>query len=183
AQVVHRGLSFVPRWRSAGPGLAVLLRVGAIRLAAGDPLVGRLPLERAGHAVGAAASTTELEALDRDHLDAGLAQLRVGVGVALVGHDHARLQGDQVVAVVPLLALGLVLVAAGRDHAYRWLAERGPHRLDQPVLLLLDHQVVGRVAGAHAPDARAGDHAGEGRDRVPVDHRDHRVEVHVAAHG
>ena len=62
-----------------------------------------------------AAALAQLEALDLDHLDAGLAHLGDGVGVALVGDDDARLEGDDVVAVVPLLALLLVLVAARLD--------------------------------------------------------------------
>ena len=42
-------------------------------------------------------------------------ELGVGVDVALVGDDDARGDGEDVVAVVPLLALGLALVAAGRE--------------------------------------------------------------------
>jgi hypothetical protein len=42
-------------------------------------------------------------------------QSRHPKGVAVVGDDHPRLQGDGVVAAVPLLALGLVYVAAGLD--------------------------------------------------------------------
>ena len=49
------------------------------------------------------------------HLDAGLRELGVGGLVALVGDDDAGLERDDVVAVVPLVALGLELVAAGRD--------------------------------------------------------------------
>ena len=45
--------------------------------------------------------------LDRDDLDARLAQQRVGVGVAVVGEHDAGLDRDRVVAAVPLLALGL----------------------------------------------------------------------------
>ena len=52
-----------------------------------------------------------------EDLDARLAQQRVGVFVALVADDDAGLEGDDVVAVVPLLALGLPLVAAGADDA------------------------------------------------------------------
>src|SRR6478735_2608005 len=66
--------------------------------------------------VAAATTFAELEALDLDDLDAGLAHLGDRVGVALVGDDHAGLERDDVVAVVPLLALLLVLVAAGLDH-------------------------------------------------------------------
>ena len=81
--------------------------------------------ERAAHAAGPASASAELAAGDRDDLDAGLAELRVGVDVALVGDDDARADGEDVVAVVPLLALGLVLVAAGGDDLEVGDAERG----------------------------------------------------------
>src|SRR6476619_5896900 len=73
----------------------------------------RVALERAGHAVPAAATLAELEALDLDHLDPRLAHLRDGEGVALIGHDDTGLERDDVVAVVPLLPLLLRLVATG----------------------------------------------------------------------
>src|SRR3954470_3741444 len=69
--------------------------------------------QRARHAVAAAAPLAQLEPLDRDHLDPGLPHLVDGVRVARVGDHHTRLQGDHVVAVVPLLPLLLVGVAAG----------------------------------------------------------------------
>src|SRR6516225_3680036 len=72
-------------------------------------------LDRAGHAVAAAAALAELEALDRDHLDPGLAQRGVGAGVALIRDDHPGFERDHVVAVVPLLPLGLERVPAGLD--------------------------------------------------------------------
>jgi hypothetical protein len=46
-------------------------------------------------------------------LDAGLLQLEIGGLVALVGDDDARAERDDVIAVVPLVALRLELVAAG----------------------------------------------------------------------
>jgi hypothetical protein len=52
--------------------------------------------DRAGHAMAAAAAAAELGADDGDDLDALLAQQRVGVGVAVVGEDHARRGADQV---------------------------------------------------------------------------------------
>src|SRR6187402_3865293 len=79
------------------------------------PLSDRVPQDRARHAVPATSALAQLEALDLDHLDTGLAHLVDRVGVALVGDDHAGLEGDDVVAVVPLLALLLVLVAARLD--------------------------------------------------------------------
>src|SRR5262252_6824857 len=88
-------------------------------------------LDRAGHAVAAAAALAELEALDRDDLDAGLAQRGVGARVALVGDDHPGFEGDHVVAVVPLLALGLERVAAGLDDPHLGHTQRLAHQLGQ----------------------------------------------------
>ena len=62
---------------------------------------------------------------------AGLAQQRVGVGVAVVGDDHARLERHDVVAVVPLLALRLVGVAAGRHRAQLLEPKRLRDHLEQ----------------------------------------------------
>ena len=69
--------------------------------------------------MAAAAPATELLAGDCENLDACLRQLRVGGLVALVGHDHARGERDDVVAVVPLVPFGFELVAAGRDDRER----------------------------------------------------------------
>ena len=129
----------------------------------------------------AAAPATELEALDRDHLDPLLAQAGVRVDVALVGDHHPGLQADDVVAVVPLLAGGLERVAAGGDHAQRVDLERRLDRLHHPAVERLGHRDLGVVAGADRPHAGAVDDVGEERHRVAVDHRQHRVEVHVGA--
>src|SRR3954453_8199846 len=53
---------------------------------------------RAGHAVAAASSSAQFRSDDGDDLDPGLAQQRVGVGVAVIGEDNARFDGDQIVA-------------------------------------------------------------------------------------
>src|SRR5262249_59846110 len=79
--------------------------------------VGWLSPDRAGHAVTAAAAAAEFAATDRDHLDPLLPEEGVGVDVAVIGDDHPRLDGHDVVAVIPLLPLGLVVVAAGADDA------------------------------------------------------------------
>src|SRR5690606_21552914 len=113
--------------------------------------VRRVALERAAEAVGTAAAAAELAARHGDDLDADLAQLGVRVGVALVAEDDARLDGEQVVAVVPLLALGLELVAPRRHDVELADAEGAGERLDEPVGLGLDDDVVGRVAGPHRP--------------------------------
>ena len=76
--------------------------------------------------MAAATAAAELGPANRDDFDAGLAQQRVGVGVAIIGDDDSRLQGNDVIAVVPLLAFGLVGVAAGADDMQFLLPERMP---------------------------------------------------------
>src|SRR3954469_12611134 len=90
-----------------------------------------------GHTVAAAAPLAELLPGDREHLDAGLRQLRVRRLVALVGDHDPRRERDDVVAVVPLVALGLELVAARGDE----LQVRDPER----VLDLVDEREGGNL--------------------------------------
>ena len=85
---------------------------------------------------------------DLDHLDARLAHLGDRVGVALVGDDDARLERDDVVAVVPLLALLLVRVATGLDHVELRHAQGVGDRAEEAVL----HRDV-EVARRRCPDA------------------------------
>src|SRR5687768_13183322 len=80
-----------------------VVRVGS-PLGASPPcassVVDRVAGDGAGHAVAAAAAAAELGADDGDDLDSGLAEQGVGGGVAVVGEDHAGLDGDGVVAAV-----------------------------------------------------------------------------------
>src|SRR5687767_117887 len=101
--------------------------------------------EGTAHAAGAAASAAELAAGDRDDLDPGLAELGVGVVVALVRDAAAWRHGEDVVAVVPLLAGGLALVPAGGDHVDAVDAERVADRCEHVGLCLHD-DVAGSVA-------------------------------------
>ena len=64
--------------------------------------------------MAATAAAAKLGPPHGDDLDACLSEQRIGVSVAVVGHDNAGLQRDDVVAIIPLLALGLVDVAPGR---------------------------------------------------------------------
>ncbi len=95
----------------------------------------RVPLQRAGHAVTAAAPLAQLEALDRDDLDTGCPHLVDREGVALVGHDDTGLDCDDVVAVVPLLALLLVGVATGLDDLHLVHTHGVGDRVKEAVLL------------------------------------------------
>src|SRR5262249_59407724 len=93
----------------------------------------------------AAAAAAELLAGDGQDLDAGLRQAGVRGFVPFVGYDDAGRQRDDVVAVVPLRALGFELVAGGRGglqlldpHRVLHLLAEGPLpelRLNAPVSL------------------------------------------------
>ena len=62
-----------------------------------------------------ATSLAELESRDLDDLDPGLAHPGYREGVPLVRDHHTGLEGDDIVAVVPLLTLLLVPVAPRLD--------------------------------------------------------------------
>src|SRR6266511_2536399 len=95
--------------------------IGLVRAAYGLDVhpesVEGVALQGVGYAVGVAAAATELEAGDGEHFDAGVPQALVGVDVVLVGDHYAGLDGEQVVAVVPLFARGQQLVAADLEGA------------------------------------------------------------------
>src|ERR1700687_5987282 len=55
----------------------------------------------AAHAAGAAPAAAEFAARDGEHLDAVVLKVGVGGHVPLVGHDHSRLDGQHVAAVIP----------------------------------------------------------------------------------
>ena len=111
----------------------------------------------------------------------GLAHLGDRVGVALVGDDHARLQRDDVVGVVPLLAL--LLVARRRPSRPRgaW-ARRGrrprPRGSPSPRVtwkspaFLPGRRLIARIWSTTF---------GIDGDLVAVEHGEDRVEVHVGA--
>src|SRR5215203_1695991 len=90
----------------------------------GDGRVDGVALDGAGHAAGAAAAAAEFLAGDRDDLDAVLPQESVGRGVALVAEDHAGSDGEEVVAVVPLLALRAEQVDRRPHHTHLLDADR-----------------------------------------------------------
>jgi hypothetical protein len=114
---------------------------------------------------------------DVDDLDPVLAQHRVGGDVPLVPHDHARGDGEEVGAVVPLLALGRpdVLVRA-EHHDLGHLQDLG-QRVPQAVVAG-DRQFVRLVARADRPAPEVPVEVGVEDEGADVHHRHHRVEVH-----
>ena len=143
-------------------------------LCGGDHVV---PLDRAGHAARAAAAAPQLGAGDGDYLDPLAAEPGVRVDVALVGDDDAGRDGEHVVAVVPLLALGLVLVAAGLEQPEPRHVERAGdrRRRGRP-------RAPRRVPSVRRRDAEADQLVADlrvDREGVTVDLRHDRVEVHA----
>src|SRR4051812_37941145 len=100
------------------PFLFVRSRVSAVEWVADD---------RASHAVTAAAAAAEFGTDDGDDFHACLAQDRVGVGISVVGDNHAGLDRDQIVSAVPLLALAVITRAARAEHTELGQAECGSH--------------------------------------------------------
>ena len=120
----------------------------------------------------------ELAGRDGDHLDPRLAEQGVGVGVAVVTDDDARLERDHVVAVVPLLAHHAEPVATGVDHAEG--EAEGRLQRGQQTLVLPPEVDAGRrgVVGTQAVGHDRVRHRGVRRHQVDVREREHRVEVH-----
>ena len=87
------------------------------------------------------------DAAHRDHLDPGLAQQGVGVGVSIVGDDHARLESDDIVAVVPLFAFGLPGIAAGLDDPQCLEPEGILHDVEQRLVVRAHLDAAGAVLG------------------------------------
>src|SRR5688500_6056767 len=100
-------------------------------------VIHRVAHDRAGHAVPAATAAAEFGAGARAHLDAFLAQQRIGVGVEVIGEDDARRGANQVGAAVPLGAFAHVVVAAGLDDAHFPEAQRVAHSVDKAALVLV----------------------------------------------
>lgn len=69
------------------------------------------------------ASASKFRSADRDDFNAGLAQKRVGMDIAIVTNDDTRLQGDDIVAVVPLFAFLFKGVASGTNNMKLGYAE------------------------------------------------------------
>src|SRR5215475_5451843 len=76
--------------------------------------LGAVAQDGAGHAVRSATALAQLEPLDLNDLDTVIAKLAVRELVLVVTDDHARFQGQEVAAAIPLLPGLLVIIAARR---------------------------------------------------------------------
>src|SRR3954452_9252070 len=101
-------------------------------------LLSRVACYWTSHAMAPAASAAELLAGDRQHLDPGLRKPGVRRFVPLVGDDDTGRECDDVVAVVPLRALGLELIARRRNRLQRVDPERLGDRVEERPLGELD---------------------------------------------
>ena len=113
------------------------------------------------------------EPADGDHLDTRLAQAGVGVDVAVVGDDDAWLEAQQVVAVVPLLALALERVAAGGDDPHVVDAERVLEGVDHAAAENARRPVArasspGRIDQTRAPSTTSGNSVTASRSTIVI---------------
>src|SRR5690606_15388270 len=135
----------------------------------------RVADDRTGHAVAAATAAAELGAGNRDDLDAGLPQQRIGVDVAIVGEDDAGRGAYQVGAAVPLGAFAHVVGAGGLHDPHLLQPERVAHGIDERPLVAAQvdgTRLVARTVGIRVDavdDVRIDKHA------VAVGEREHGV--------
>src|SRR5690606_37161315 len=133
-----------------------------------------------GHAVTAATSATKLGARYRDDYHTGLAQLGVGVDVAVVGHDDTRIEGDDVVAIVPLLPFADIGIA-GRFHDSELLQLQSlGHDLGEVSFFLAYVDRSFLFAGPQREGLDAVHDPRKGGEQVAVTEGEDRVEVHAA---
>ena len=99
---------------------AAAVQIGGHRMG----LSQRIADQRARHAMRPAPTPAKLTAGDGNHLDPGLAQKGVGMGVAVIADHHTRAEAQQVVRIIPLFALGFIGVAAGRNGSPEFQAQR-----------------------------------------------------------
>lgn len=118
--------------------------------------------------MAAAPAAAQLAAGQGDHLDAGLAQPGVGVDIAVIGHHHPGRDAQQVVDVVPLLALGLVGVAAGGQAADFRQAHGLRQHVDQGPGLAAHIELAIALARPQAVHADRIHHLGEERGQAVV---------------
>lgn len=78
-------------------------------------VIHRITSDRAGHAVAAPSTASQLGGLDFDNLHPGLREQSIGRGVAVVSNDDTGLKSYHIIAVIPLLALGFPAVATRLD--------------------------------------------------------------------
>ncbi|EGE57167.1 hypothetical protein RHECNPAF_470050 [Rhizobium etli CNPAF512] len=140
--------------------------------------VSRVAPDGACHAMAATTAAAEFGAANGDDLDPRLAQKRIRVGVAVVGDDDAGLERDDIVAIVPLFALGLVGIAAGFDGAQLRQVERLGDDIEHRPIVRVDLECAVVVLGVHAVAADLIDDLGKQGDDIAIAKAENRVEVH-----
>ena len=131
----------------------------------------------------AAAAASELEALDRDHLDARPCAARCWCRCCARRRRRRRARARPRCCRRPT-ARARPRTCPRRSRSTRIFATPSASAISSGSVpaLLLDHQVARRESpGPDRPGARPVDDLREQRDQVAVAHRDHRVQVHVAA--
>src|SRR6185295_10884334 len=137
----------------------------------------RIARDGTRHAVTATAASAEFRSTYRNDLDASLAQQRIGVGVAVVRNHHTGRQGNDIIAVVPLLPLCLPGIATSLDDSKLFEAECFFDYIEKMsfVGMNFDASVPG---GTGAVAANRVDDFGEDRAQVAIAERKNGVEMH-----
>src|SRR5450830_1271238 len=138
-------------------------------------------LNRAGHAVAAASAASQLAAGNGDHLHARLSQKRVAIDVAVVGDHYAGRQRQEIVAVIPLLALRFVTVSAGVDNTQAGYAQSLGYHIDKQCVFgpHIDRSFLFSWTQAEAPDGV--DDIRKYGDQIGVAESEYRIKMHCPA--
>src|SRR5262245_59958700 len=98
-------------------------------------------------------TSADLGAANGDDFHAGLAEQGIRMSVAVISEDHTRLKRDNIVAVLPLLALGFIGISACTDRTKLVEAQRIADHFEHRLLLRprLDAAIVlGRIEAVAA---------------------------------
>ena len=100
------------------------------------------------------------------------------MGVAVVGEHHPGLDGDEVVAAVPLLAFRVVGGATGLHHLELAQSQPGGHHLDEGLVRLDDLHTDVVVTGVQGEGLHRVDDVRIDGHHVAVGEREDGVQVH-----
>ena len=125
-----------------------------------------------------ATAATEFRTAYRDHFNACLPQQRVRISVAVVGNHDARLEGHDIVAVIPLFAFGFVGIAARGDGAQLIESKRVPHHIEHWRFIQTNLKTAVIASRMHVVASDLTDDIGEDRHKIAVAEAEHSVEMH-----
>ena len=125
--------------------------------------------------------TSQFGARDRDYFDPSLTQSGIGVVIAIVGYNQTRLKRENVVAILPLLALSLKGIPTRWYLAYVFETQDRRYDIDEGLLLARCLNLSLSLTRSNAEGLNALDDGSKDCHQVAIAEREDRVQVHVRA--